>query len=356
VYFSEGQADIPRIDIGQLQALRDFRESLRSRGLYWGYQSVADLRRLIDHLLTALSYRFQAQQQAHEPQQVGARTDFEPTETDMSVLATVGRSVAETGRSHTNALYLQEAPELAGVSQEDIFESVRVLKSRDLVTGANGLGQGRWEIGLTSDGLEMWLLNFVRDYGTVQRKIAQAIALENVRDPALLSKETGIPATVVDHVLRRWAARSLLIINPLYDGWRIDRVSPQLRQLAEGSADREWSGAGAGQDSDQRPRYRTVAKFIGVDVVALSGFGGELGDPVAAAVKVNGWTVVQVVAPAARSDWGPEVEEEFRAQVRRLAASHELLGRLGEVRVVFDPPQSSAEARDVTAGELVERK
>jgi hypothetical protein len=44
VCFSEGQADTSRIDVDQLQALRAYRVSLSGRGLYRGYESVADLR------------------------------------------------------------------------------------------------------------------------------------------------------------------------------------------------------------------------------------------------------------------------------------------------------------------------
>lgn len=356
VYFSEGKAGLKGIDIDQLQSLQIYKKLLENRGLYRGYKSIDHLKQLIDQHLAALGYRFQAQQQAHEPQQVGARADFEPTETDMRVIAAIGRLVVETGLNNTSSLYLEEEPELSGVSQENIFESIRVLRGRDLVTGATPPNQGRWEVGLTSDGLEMWLLNFIPNYAAVQRQVARAVVSDDIRDPSRLSRETGIPATIVDHVLQRWAARDLVILSRLYDGWRIDRYTRQLRQLAESRVDRENQDVKVDQQMDGLPRYRTVAEPLGVDVIALSEFGGELGDPIAAALKVDGWTVVQVVAPAARSEWGPEVEEKFRSQVRQIAVSHDLLGRQGEVRLVFDPPQSSTERRDVTSGELVGRQ
>lgn len=356
VYFSEGQADLTSLNGAQFEALRRYQQSLRDRGTYRGYKSISDLRQLIDQLLPALGYRFQAPQQADKPQQVGARTSFEPDEIDMRVIAAIGRLMVESGSSRISSLILQKEPELSDVSEGRIFESLRVLRARSLATGADG--QGRWEVGLTSDGLEMWLLNFVPNHDRTQRQIAEAIVLDNIRDPALLPETTRTPSLIVEHVLQRWVDRGLVIINGLYDGLRIDRFSDQIRQLAEGDVDRAPVVAVDPSDNpiDFGARYRTVAEFIGVDVVALSDFGGELGDPVAAAVKVDGFTVVQVVAPSVRSDWGQQMEDRFRSEVRRLAVSHDLLGRRGQVRLVFDPPQSSAETRDEASGEPVDRK
>ena len=357
VYFSEGMGDLSRLDSVQFQALRDYKDSLKNRGLYGGYESADHLRQQIAKLLSAWGYHFQTLKQADEPQQVGARTTFDPTQTDMGVIAAVGRLNLEMGTSYVNSLYLHEAPELLGVLQEDIFESLRVLRGRNLINGSN---IGRWEVSLSSDGLEMWLLNFTRDYDEVQRNIASALVIENIRDPALISTETGVPRIIVEHVLERWADRDLVIINKLYDSTRIDRYSKEILQLAQRDIDRERTRSTAVREDNNTmnpiPRYRTISSAIGIDTIALSDFGGELGDQVAAAVKVDGWTVVQVVAPSERSAWDAQREERFRFVVRQLAASHGLLERQGKVRLVFDPPQSSTEKRDETAGELVERK
>ncbi|MDP9471435.1 MAG: DUF4062 domain-containing protein [Chloroflexota bacterium] len=357
IYFSEGSADLTRLDAVQFQALQDYRRALKDRGMYRSYRSIPDLRRLIDQHLVALGYSLQAPLQAEEPQQVGAATIFEPTETDMRVLATLGRVVVATGYNKAHSLSLPEAPELAGISMDDIFESIRVLRVQGLTT-IDDPSYHRWEVGLTSDGLEMWLLNFVPNYDQQQRQIAAAVAEDDIRDPTDVANKTGIPSIVVEHVLQRWAARKLVILNRLYNGTRIDRISSEIRCLAQSSAasDRTDATAASRRDAmDRGPRYRTVARLIGVDVVALSDFGGEIGDPVAAAVKVDGWTVVQVLAPALRRSWHQNTEEHFRDEVRRLAQTHHLLGRRGPVRLMFDPPQESTETRDEAGGEPVDR-
>ena len=103
------------------------------------------------------------------------------------------------------------------------------------------------------------------------------------------------------------------------------------------------------------PFYRTIAGPVGVDLVALSAFGGEPGDPVAAAVKVDGRTALRVVAPTARRSWDAQTAAQFRAEVHRLAATHDLPGRVGPVTVLFDPPATNVDDDTGPAGDPVER-
>ena len=102
------------------------------------------------------------------------------------------------------------------------------------------------------------------------------------------------------------------------------------------------------------PFYRTIAKPGGGNVVALSAFGGELGDPVAAEVRVDGHTALRVIAPVARRSWDAQTAAQFRSEVRRLAATHDLPDRAGPVTVLFDPPDADADGTG-PAGEPVER-
>ena len=103
------------------------------------------------------------------------------------------------------------------------------------------------------------------------------------------------------------------------------------------------------------PLYRTIAGAVGGDVVALSAFGGELGDPIAAAVQVDGRTALRVIAPVARRSWDARTAAQFRSEVHRLAATHDVPGRAGPVTVLFDPPDATAADGSEPAGEPVER-
>jgi hypothetical protein len=106
------------------------------------------------------------------------------------------------------------------------------------------------------------------------------------------------------------------------------------------------------------PAYRTVdGGAIGLDLIALRHFGGELEDPIAAWVLVSGDPVLQVVAPSTRESWDQATEDRFREEVRELAATHRLLDREGTVSVLFDPPQTSLIAlKDIPEGEPIERR
>lgn len=103
------------------------------------------------------------------------------------------------------------------------------------------------------------------------------------------------------------------------------------------------------------PAYRTVEQLIAVDVVALEAFGGGPDDPIAAWVTVDGDVVLQVVAPRDVDDWSPDTRERFRAAVRALAATHDLLGRDGNVRVFFDSARTSVDRGTAPLGEPIAR-
>jgi hypothetical protein len=94
---------------------------------------------------------------------------------------------------------------------------------------------------------------------------------------------------------------------------------------------------------------------MGVDVIALEEYGGGIDDPVAAWIRAGRDVVLQVVAPHAWNDWSQDSKERFRRAVRDLAATHDLLGRDGDVTVLFDPPQTSIDDGTAPSGEAIER-
>lgn len=101
------------------------------------------------------------------------------------------------------------------------------------------------------------------------------------------------------------------------------------------------------------PTYRTLVEPIGIEVVALNAFGGDIGDPIAAWIKIDNRIVVQILAPHRRATWGDATEERFRATVRELAAVHPLLEKTGQVSVVFDPPDVSVDDGTSPIGEII---
>lgn len=366
VYFSATPIDRRTLDLEQLQRLETFKKSLRTQGLYGSFDNLAHLRAQLDQHLALLGNGFHASVQAEAPEQVDAGTGFEPSDTDMRVIAAMGRMVFEAGENRVHAFSLYAAPELVGVPHGDIQTSIRVLNRLNLTAllmaheRADQVGPGfnRHELGLTSDGFELWCLNFAHHYDRDKQRIAAAIQSDGLRTPAAIAESLDLPILLVNHVVSRWAQRGWLIVNPLNDSVSIDRATRAVAELAQSEVTPRAvtdEPSPRIESTEQYPAYRTLAEFIGVDVVALSAFGGEYGDDIAAAIKVDGHSVVQVVAPATRPTWDAATEERFRAAVRRLAQTHPLLDRKGAVRLVFDPPQSSLEPRDEESGEPVDR-
>ena len=366
VYFSNAPINRTAFNVEQFEKLNTFKELLRKQGLHGSFDSLEHLRAQLDQHLALLGNRFHGLIRAESPEQVDASTGFEPNETDMQVIAAMGRIVFEKGENRVHAFSLYTAPELTGVAQGDIQTSVRVLNRFNLTmllmaqesADLPSPGYNRYELGLTSNGFELWFLNFARNYARDKQRIASAIVKDGLRTPTEIGEALDLPLLLVNHVIERWAQRKWLVVNPLYDSVSIDRATRPIVELAQ-SAARQHVPVDEPTLKDQTmaqvPAFRTLAEFVGVDVVALSAFGGEYGDVIAAAIKVSGHTVVQVVAPATRPTWDADTEERFRSAVRRLAKTHPLLGREGPVRLVFDPPQTSAEVRDETTGESVDR-
>lgn len=90
-----------------------------------------------------------------------------------------------------------------------------------------------------------------------------------------------------------------------------------------------------------RPSYHTFARAWGTDTVVMDDFGPVATNRTAAHILVDGQPVVVVAYPETRfgPGWNEAAEGRFRAAVRELAATHDLLEKTGPVSVVFDPPE-----------------
>ncbi len=102
--------------------------------------------------------------------------------------------------------------------------------------------------------------------------------------------------------------------------------------------------------------YYSVGKQpIGLQVIALSEFGGEVSDRVGAALRVNGWVRVHVLMPKSAFTLGPEARGRFQAAVRELAKTFEFRDQ-GPVDIVFNPSSDGTTRQYDSPGEPVERR
>jgi len=189
-------------------------------------------------------------------------------------------------------------------------------------------------------------------------KLRNALAHSGTRRPS---------QQAIDDLSARWSAvamtaRGLSAVDSRSYAALFEYIEPGVTRVLK-EADVEWNAVRPFSRQDQPeenvvyegPAYRVLTRPIGSDVIALREFGGGLGDPVAAWVKVDGRVVLRVVAPQLRSAWDVTTEEHFRQAVRRLAAAHDLLGRSGPVTLLFDPPQTSVDDGTSPSGETIER-
>ncbi len=104
------------------------------------------------------------------------------------------------------------------------------------------------------------------------------------------------------------------------------------------------------------PAFSIVDSTL-VDTVSLDQFRARVGDPLAAWIKVDNQVVAQILAPQARRTWHEGMEQQFRNAVRTLAATYpyEPAQMLGQVSVLFDPPDTGADDGTSDPGELIER-
>lgn len=84
--------------------------------------------------------------------------------------------------------------------------------------------------------------------------------------------------------------------------------------------------------------YPVGPQPIGNACIALSEFGGEIGDPVGAALRVDGWRRVSVLRPRSVADAGAAAIATYQDAVRELALTYQFKSgnRRGAVDIVWN--------------------
>lgn len=101
--------------------------------------------------------------------------------------------------------------------------------------------------------------------------------------------------------------------------------------------------------------YRVGRQPIGTDDIALFEFGGEIGDPIGAKLRVDGWTRVRIAVLRSVYD-DEQAFLEFQAAVRRFALRYDFKGfRRGPVDIVWKPPSDGQAWQYDEQGESVDR-
>lgn len=102
--------------------------------------------------------------------------------------------------------------------------------------------------------------------------------------------------------------------------------------------------------------YRVGRQPIGTDDIALFEFGGAIGDPIGAKLRVDGWTRVRIAVPSAIYEDDQRAYPAFQHAVRRFALRYDFQGfRHGRVDIVWRPPSDGQAWQYDEPGESVDR-
>jgi hypothetical protein len=95
---------------------------------------------------------------------------------------------------------------------------------------------------------------------------------------------------------------------------------------------------------------------VGIDTIALSEFGGEMTDPVGAALRVDGWPRVFILRPRLEGPGAADINARFEGAVRELARTYEFRGgQSGPVDIVWKPHWQGTATQCDVPGEPVDR-
>ncbi len=102
--------------------------------------------------------------------------------------------------------------------------------------------------------------------------------------------------------------------------------------------------------------YRVGRQPIGTDDIALFEFGGVIGDPIGAKLRVDGWTRVRIAVPTAILNDTQKAYPAFQAAVRKFALMYDFHGfRRGPVDIVWNPGSDGQARQYDEPGEPVDR-
>jgi hypothetical protein len=101
--------------------------------------------------------------------------------------------------------------------------------------------------------------------------------------------------------------------------------------------------------------YPVGPQATGHDLVALAEFGGEIGDPVGTALRVDGWYRVSIIRPRRSTPIGDKAYAKYQDAVRQLALTYDFVGCRGTVDIVWKPAHGGSAKRYDVPGEPVNR-
>lgn len=151
------------------------------------------------------------------------------TVNDERVLRAVAKYEIDEDAGYIDYTDLLARPELAGVSEQDVQESIEILEQKQAIHFER-LSMGGW-LRLTLPGFEQYANAFVPGYKESVAQLGALLVNEDVSTNVELVKRTGKPRAFVNAVLEVFEAAQHVAMEKYGSGeWQIVRVAPSLKR------------------------------------------------------------------------------------------------------------------------------
>jgi hypothetical protein len=133
---------------------------------------------------------------------------------------------------------LWEMAEKYGISASDFHESLDILERKGYICGERLFRGGIFLRAVSMTSFDRFLAKRIPQYDYLVRQVCLEILNNQVRDSLPLSKSTGQPMVVINHILDRIAARGLFNLYNLGSARKIDNISPELKRILQNEQER----------------------------------------------------------------------------------------------------------------------
>ena len=133
---------------------------------------------------------------------------------------------------------LLERSEKYGIPASDFYESLDILERKGHIRGERLAGGGIFLRAVSMTAFDRFLAKKIPQYDLLVRQVCLEILNNQVRDSLPLSKSTGQPIVVINHILDRIAARSLFNLYDLGPVRKIHNISPELKRILQNEQER----------------------------------------------------------------------------------------------------------------------
>lgn len=154
------------------------------------------------------------------------------TKSDNLVFAALCREYLKAGELLINAAEAYQELKSLDLSDEEIRESLDILEGRDYIGTERAIGGQIIAVRMYPLSADAFLRHDLHDYDQVVATIASKIINEAITNNSALHQQTGVPLSLVNHMLEVFKGRGLVKLVKALGGFRqVIWVSPEFKRM-----------------------------------------------------------------------------------------------------------------------------